>query len=537
MKTELLNASGVSVQFNALRALSEVSFSVRHGELLALIGPNGAGKTTLLNVLAGEVKPSAGHVTYDGQPTTHLQPHQIVALGLARTFQAAEPFQNLTVRENVMVGLVPQSAIGLLASLAGLGRRVVAGGHFKDDADAHLQTVGLASFADQPAAILTAGQRRLLSIARALATGAETLVLDEPGAGLNETEKTALGDVILKIHAAGRTIVFVDHDMPLVSRIAQRILVLDRGCLIADGKPDQVRSDPRVIDAYLGVRETRAVAKDVTKRSVERPLLLDVDRLDVSYAGLIALGGVSIKVREGEIVSLVGANGAGKSSLLRAIARVERGQAARLQFGDSDLRALRADQAVARGVSLVPEGRALFTSLTVAENLAAGRYARRRAEGFRHVLFQSSQEKAVFEERLALVYGLFPILKERSAQLAGTLSGGQGQMLAIGRALMGDPKLLMLDEPSLGLAPQVIEQIFESIQQLRQQGLSILLVEQNIGAALAIADHAYVLANGAIQAEGSGRELLDEANITQAYLGVSSGAEAPAARFAAGGAR
>jgi branched-chain amino acid transport system ATP-binding protein len=521
MSGPLLVVQDVSVQFDGLRALSGVSFTVARGELLALIGPNGAGKTTLLNVLGGEIEPTTGSVTYDNVPTNGLKPFEIVRSGLARTFQAAETFQHLSVRENVMVAAVPRARAGLLACLSGFGRTRTDSGVMRTEADMHLDAVGLLSNADAPASTLTAGQRRLLSIARILATGAQTLVLDEPGAGLNEREKKELGDVILSLSGAGKTILFVDHDMPLVSRIARRILVLDRGQLIADDEPDAVRANPKVVEAYLGVRKAsppKARQAMGSTRKASEPLL-SVKDLHVNYAGLIAIDQISIDVGEGELVALVGANGAGKSTLLRSIARLETCKAGELSFGGVDLRRLRTDCAVSLGISLVPEGRALFGSLTVEENLAAGRYARRRADGFRHVLWRSSGERRAFEERLEAVYDLFPILKERAGQFAGTLSGGQGQMLAIGRALMGAPRLLMLDEPSLGLAPQVVEEIFAGVERLRQEGLTILLVEQNIAAALAISDHAYVLANGAIVAQGTGTELLGDRRITEAYLG------------------
>ncbi|WP_410052530.1 ATP-binding cassette domain-containing protein [Bradyrhizobium sp. SZCCHNS3053] len=343
------------------------------------------------------------------------------------------------------------------------------------------------------------------------------LVLDEPGAGLNDLEKRALGDIILSLSHAGKTILFIDHDMPLVSRLAQRILVLDQGRIIADGEPAEVRRHPRVLDAYLGRRDSAPTAPKVV-RAVAPPLL-EIAGLDVHYGGLRALDRVSLGVGRGEIVALVGANGAGKSSLLRAVAGVEACTADKMTFDQVELRRVAADRRVASGISLVPEGRALFGSLTVLQNLAAGRYALRRMRGFHHVIWRSAAERRGFEQRLETVYQLFPVLKERADQLAGTLSGGQQQMVAIGRALMGEPKLLMLDEPSLGLAPQVLTEILRCVERLRDQGLTILLVEQNVTAALSIADRGYVLANGRVVAEGPGRTLLQDRHLTEAYLG------------------
>ncbi len=520
MSRPLLSIDGASVRFGAFKALTDVKFDIQANELAALIGPNGAGKTTLLNVLSGEITPQAGAVNFNGRNITGDAPHRVVAQGLARTFQAAEPFLRLTVRQNVMVGGAAHHKLGLLSSMLGRGRALLEQGALGREADAHLATVGLHDLADQPASVLTAGQRRLLSIARLLACGAKMLVLDEPGAGLNDVEKRALGDIILSLSAAGKTILFIDHDMPLVSRIARRILVLDQGRLIADGEPAAVRSNPRVLEAYLGQRGFTP-AKAVPSRIPAARPLLEISKLSVSYGGLTALDGVSLTVGQGEIVALIGANGAGKSSLLRAVAGAEACKAERMTFDGADLNAEAADRAVARGISLVPEGRALFSSLTVLQNLAAGRYARRRAAGFQHVIWRSAAERRTFEERLGTVYQLFPVLKERAQQLAGTLSGGQQQMLAIGRALMGEPRLLMLDEPSLGLAPQVLIEILRCVEKLRDEGLTILLVEQNVSAALSIADRGYVLANGRVVAEGSGRTLLEDRRIAEAYLGSS----------------
>jgi branched-chain amino acid transport system ATP-binding protein len=518
MSEPLLSVDDVSMSFGAFKALSNVSFGVESNELVALIGPNGAGKTTLLNVLSGELTPQTGRVRFAGHDMTSEPPNRVVAQGLARTFQAAEPFQRMTVRENVMVGGVPHHKLGLLSSLLGRGRALIDDGSLRSDADAHLATVGLLDLADQPASALTAGQRRLLSIARILASGAQMLVLDEPGAGLNDVEKRTLGDIVLSLSKAGKTILFIDHDMPLVSRIARRIIVLDQGRIIANGESAQVRRDPRVLEAYLGQRGAVSAKITPVRPPTGKPLL-EISQMSVSYAGLAALDRISIGVGRGEIVALVGANGSGKSSLLRAIVGIEASTAERATFDGIELSGVSTDQRVAQGISLVPEGRALFSSLTVLQNLAAGRYARRRAEGFRHVIWRSASERRQFEERLDAVYGLFPILKERAQQLAGTLSGGQQQMLAIGRALMGDPRFLMLDEPSLGLAPRVLDEILRCVEKLRDEGLTILLVEQNVVAALAIADRGYVLANGRVVADGPGRVLLDDQRLTGAYLG------------------
>jgi len=246
---------------------------------------------------------------------------------------------------------------------------------------------------------------------------------------------------------------------------------------------------------------------------------LEVDGLDVSYGGLSALKSLSVEVYEGEIIALVGANGAGKSTFLKSVSRVVNPQRGKMLFDGEDLMSFKANQVVSKGISLAPEGRELFPSLSVLDNLVLGRYAKIRASGFHNLIFRSAAEKSIMAERLAQVFELFPILKEREDQLAGTLSGGQGQMLAIGRALMSGPRLLMLDEPSLGLAPKVIAEIMLCLDRLRDEGYTILLVEQNAQAALEIADRGYVLATGAISASGTGAELLADQEISKAYLG------------------
>jgi branched-chain amino acid transport system ATP-binding protein len=235
---------------------------------------------------------------------------------------------------------------------------------------------------------------------------------------------------------------------------------------------------------------------------------LSVDNVGASYGDIQALWDVSLQVEEGEIVGLIGPNGAGKTTLMRVIAGLHKPQAGSIQLGDAALQTLSAYQIVDQGVLLVPEGRRLFGGMTVLENLELGAYTKRA----RDVRFKT----------LKHVYQIFPILEERQHQRANTMSGGQQQMLAIGRAMMGLPKLLMLDEPSLGLAPLIVQHIFEIIKQMNDEGVTIFLVEQNAHQALELANRAYILEQGRVVGTGTGRELLHNNEVRQAYLGYAT---------------
>ena len=231
--------------------------------------------------------------------------------------------------------------------------------------------------------------------------------------------------------------------------------------------------------------------------------MLKIDGLRVNYGGIEAVKGISLQVPERQIVTLIGANGAGKSTTLRSIAGLVKPSAGRIHFQAEDITALSPDRIVSKGITLVPEGRHVFPDLTVLENLKIGAYLRSDS----------------LEDDLNWVYTLFPRLKERSWQAAGTLSGGEQQMLAVGRALMSSPKLMMMDEPSLGLAPLVVKDIFSIIKRINEQGVTILLIEQNANMALHIADTAYVLETGRLTLSGSGKELLSNEAVKKAYLG------------------
>jgi branched-chain amino acid transport system ATP-binding protein len=233
--------------------------------------------------------------------------------------------------------------------------------------------------------------------------------------------------------------------------------------------------------------------------------LLELRNVDVHYGAIHALRGVSFRVRKGEIVTLIGANGAGKTTTLRAVSGMLRPSGGEIQYENVPIAGLKPHRLVARGLCHAPEGRGIFPNLTVLENLHLGAFLRRDADGIAQDLERG--------------FKLFPILRERATQMAGTLSGGEQQMLAIARALMARPRLLLLDEPSLGLAPTVVETIFNIIQEINKQGVTILLVEQNAHLALGIANHGYVLETGTVVQSGTGADLLRSPEVRKAYLG------------------
>jgi len=235
--------------------------------------------------------------------------------------------------------------------------------------------------------------------------------------------------------------------------------------------------------------------------------VLEVVDLHVNYGGIAALRGINLTIKENQIVTLIGANGAGKSSTLRAIMGLVKKSSGKVLYKREDISNLPTKDIVTKGITMVPEGRRVFANLTVEENLLLGAYTR-------------TDQRAVAQD-LEAVYNTFPRLKERSWQKAGTLSGGEQQMLAVGRALMSSPQILMMDEPSLGLAPLLVKEVFEIILLLRERGNTILLVEQNAKKALEIADYAYVLETGQLVLEGPGQALLEDAKVQEAYLGAA----------------
>jgi ABC-type branched-subunit amino acid transport system ATPase component len=454
--------------FVGLRALDSVSLTLERGEILGLIGPNGSGKTTLINVVTGFLKPTEGRVRVGDVDITGWPPHKIASLGLARTFQTLKLFLGLTVLENVEVAAVS----------AGLPRRQA-----RQQAYELLESLGATRLADLPAGALPYGQERRVEIARALATNPSFLLLDEPAAGLNEAESDDLLQTLAPIpQQTNCGMMIVDHDMRLIMRLCDRLHVLNYGKTIGEGSPDKVHRNPTVIEAYL-------VLEDVHAR----------------YGAIAALRGISINVEQGEMVALIGVNGAGKTTTLMTIAGVLKPTQGTITFAGQSIVGQSPEEIVRKGIALVPEGRRIFPGLTVEENLRLGAAIRtNRAEVQRDIDEMCTR---------------FPILGERLKQPGGTLSGGEQQQLAIARGLMSRPSLLMLDEPSLGLAPMLVVEIFELVAQLRETGVTLLLVEQNVERTLEIADRAYLLNTGQIEFEGPAEELRKRVDVVSTYLG------------------
>lgn len=527
-RPRLAKLESVSRNFGGVRAVDHVSLEIQAGEIFGLIGPNGAGKTTLVNLMTGYTRLQSGTIMLDGTRVDGMSPHQIAALGVARTFQAVRLYRQLTALENVLSGMHTRRRDDTLAQLGLLplfrrseARRVA-------EARELLDRVGLDpdTFAKLRAGTLSYGDQRRLEIARALALHPRLLLLDEPAAGMNPSEKDRMRELIERLNADGLTVLLIDHDMRLVMGVCERIAVLNFGRKLADGTPQAVSSDPAVVTAYLGTHaeeEGAATAPGASGPEIaglgvkERPAptpaqsaqpgpsFLEVSELSVNYGAVRAVQDASFIVGKGEVVAVIGGNGAGKSTILKTLSGIVRPSGGYAIFDGLDLGTARPDQIVRHGLVQVPEGREILGQQTVLENLELGAFTR--------------PDRAAARRQIEETLERFPILGDRRRLSAGQLSGGEQQILAIARGLLGNPRLLLLDEPSLGLAPQLVDAVFEVIQQIRADGATILLVEQNALRALDIADRGYVIETGRILLSGVSADLRGDQEVRKAYLG------------------
>jgi len=507
VRTPVLEASGLSCNFGGLAAVSNVSFAAYTGEILGIIGPNGAGKTTLFNLITGLVKPSAGEVRVQGQTATGLDPHQVASSGVARTFQHIRLFETQSVLENVLAGCHLQGSSNVLGALARSAAHANREAQAVAQARKALALVDTSLLTREASLVrhLSYPDRRRVEVARAIATGARLLLLDEPAAGMTPEEITAMVDDIVALRNQGYTIVVIEHHMDLIAAACDRVIALDHGEVIATGAPQEVAAHPEVIRAYLGSAKKTSKPPSPPKAPTSRVApILELAGVRASYGPAEVLQGIDIEVRPGEVIALLGANAAGKSTAIKTIMGRLRPSSGEIRFAGRRIDGRTTNEIVRMGIGIVPEGRRVFYELTVLENLEA---AGSRAES--HGPAQSQMEQ---------VLSLFPVLAERRSQLAGTLSGGEQQMLAIARALVASPQLICMDEPSMGLAPIMVDRVMDAIREINHAGTAVLLVEQNARAALSVADRAYILRDGRIVASGTSDEILADDTLASAYL-------------------
>ena len=470
----LLEVAGLTKRFGGLVAVSGIGFAIQPGEILGLIGPNGSGKSTVMKLVMGIERPNAGSVRVAGTEVAGWPTHRIARAGVGIVFQHSRPLNRQTVLENIKLGLLPDSLF-----------RLVAEASVTDRARAIAERVGLGAVLHRRPPTLPFADLRRLEMAKALARDPRVVLIDEPFAGLTQAEVAAFSELIDDFRRDGRAVLLVDHNVKSVARLVDRVLAMYLGERIAEGSAEAVMQDETVRRVYLGGAIETHPRPELDART--GPALLDVRGLGVTYGKAQALQEVSIHVREGEFVSVVGLNGAGKTTLFNAISGLVP-YTGEIAWRDRAL-AGRTPAAIARGgIVQCPETRELFGDMSVRENLDLGG---------QHL------EAGERDRQLAWLLELFPILNERQRQAARTLSGGEQQMLAIARALMMQPKLLILDEPTLGLAPVILEQLSKALGRLRNTTpITVLLGEQNVTFALPHADRVYVLEHARVVWEG-----------------------------------
>lgn len=509
-----------TVRYGGLLAVDSVDIDVPPRALVGLVGPNGAGKSTLFGIMSGLIRPSRGTVAIDGEDVTHASPQLRADRGLARTFQHPEMFAGLTVRQHLVLAHRTRTAKRRIWSdLFTLGSLRRADPEEKAVVDDLIDSLGLAPVADRLADGLPLGVDRLVELGRALATSPSILLLDEPSSGLDSTETSEFENTLRRIVTErGVSVLIVEHDVELVMRLCATIYVLDFGALIASGTPDEIRRDPRVRAAYLGEEtvpesaDEEAPAPVVTVASAAPPLVdegaaptLEVEDLCVRYGQAVALSGVTLAIRPGQALAVLGPNGAGKSSLARSICGLVRASAGSVRLSGRDITKQAPYRTRRDGVVHLPEGRGVFRRMTVIENLrmaTVGLHGRPRQR-----------------EAIEFAFELFPSLAVRRRQVAGSLSGGEQQMLSLARALATSPTLLIADELSLGLAPILVDTVFEGLERARQAGVTILMIEQYIHRALQFADGCLVLQRGTVAWQGTTSGMGED--LLRHYLGES----------------
>ncbi|MBN8943865.1 MAG: ATP-binding cassette domain-containing protein [Rhizobiales bacterium] len=492
----VLEVKGVVKSFGGIRAVRSIDFKVMDRTLHALIGPNGAGKTTAFNLISGMFPPDSGTVTLDGNKVSGLSPQAITAAGVGRSFQITNLFGGLSIEENVRLAVQARHS-----GRFGVWTRASALPGVAADTTTLMRYLGLAGIEQAEAGSLSYGGQRLVDMALALATRPRILLLDEPLAGLAAAERRRVGDIIKTI-SADIPVLLVEHDIDRVFQIADHVTVMNDGEVLIDGTVEQARSSDRVQAVYLGSGTHAITAKERVSAATDTALLA-MREVNTFYGKSHILNDVSIDVAEGEIIALLGRNGAGKSTLLKTITGIAPPASGTITLSGEPLAGLTSDRIARRGVGYVPQGRGLFAGLSVKDNLMLGRLKRLTGAG-RHW----------DEER---VLSFFPRLKERWTTSADFLSGGEQQMVAVARALVGDTRVLLLDEPFEGLSPAITEELFEAFDKLRHE-VAIIIVDHHLDLALALSDRTVALERGAVTWTGASKSLREDQDLRRKVL-------------------
>jgi branched-chain amino acid transport system ATP-binding protein len=520
MSTPLISAQGLVKRYGGVVATDHVSLELEKGQVMGIIGPNGAGKSTLIGLLGGALPPCEGRIAFNGEDVTHMSASLRARRGIGRTYQIPRPFLDMTVRENL---LAARFSLHPFESAAGASAAC----------DVVLERCGLAHVADLPGRDLPLLRRKRLEVARALALKPKLLLLDEVGAGLVDSEVTELIELIQSLRGDVDGIIIIEHVLRVVRACCEKLLVINFGKKFAEGDTSVVMASDEVAAVYLGTAHAdkphtagtdeyperhaggqelrshgvaRLVGSSAAPVAQSRPPILELQGVHAGYGQARVLNGIDLRVEPGQVVAILGTNGAGKTTLSSVISGAIGPTAGTILVDGADVTGESAHLRSRRGLSQCLEGRRIFPALTVEENLLL-----------------PARDVAALErkERLETVYSLFPDLKKMRLNAGTSMSGGQQQMLAIGRALMSRPRLVLFDEISLGLAPIMMDRLYEALHDLRRAGLTMLIVEQDVERALELADHVHVMEHGRFALSGPASVVRDDPRLRHLYIGTA----------------
>ena len=494
----VLEVAGIHKSFGGFKAINGVDLTVGSGQIHALIGPNGAGKTTTFNLISGMYAPSSGTVRLNGADIAGLAPNRIAERGLARSFQITNLFEGVSIHENLRLSIQAKHPCRY-----NVWRDIDSYAEVHDQTSELMKFLGLEGIEDILGGDLSYGGQRLVDLGIALASKPQIILLDEPLAGLAAAERERVSSLVTRM-AQNIPVLIVEHDLDRVLSFSHQVTVMNQGEVLMTGSPDEVRANKHVQEIYTGTGTPPVTGRMETQDADAAPVLV-IEGINTFYGKSHILNDAALNIRKGEIVALLGRNGAGKSTLLKSLAGLVPPKSGSIRFAGRELVGLSAPDIARAGVGYVPQGRGIFSGMSVGENLALGRLAR-ATDGKSGVVW--SEEK---------VLEVFPRLKERYHTPADFLSGGEQQMLAVARALSGNVQLLLLDEPFEGLAPAIVEELFRIFDRLRQE-LPILIVEHNLDLVLALSDRVFALERGAVFHEGPAEALLTDIDYRKEIL-------------------